>query len=647
MKDESKTKEQLICELMEYRQRVEKLEASEALYKKVNENSDLLSYSESQAEPDPNILMENQEILEYLKRSRLFSHLPKRIIEQLLPLSHLEDYPSGSEILKEGATNTEVFFLIKGTVSVYAGGNKISELRRKGDIFGEMSIISNKPCSASIIAETPVRVFSINAKHIGNYTDIETKELDNIFYRLFAMILTEKLSLTNKKAQQYETTHKDLLIEIDERKLVEEKLQKAKNTLEKRVEERTSELKSTNERLQREIEERQQAEDLRLILEKQLRQSQKMQAIGTLTGGIAHEFNNILQIIVGYTVLTYENASKEDLRENLQEVIKAGRRGKELVEQLLNFSHPQENKFRSLRIAPIVKESIKMMRSTLSPSIEIRENIDSSCGAILGDSSQIHQVLLNLFNNASHALKNGQGIIEIGLEQIKLDSDSKAITSLKAGKHLRLTIQDNGCGMSSEVKERVFEPFFTTKDIGRGTGLGLSVVYGIIQSHKGIINVKSISGKGSTFEIYFPIIDDNSSEMTTKAEKTFRKGEEHILFVDDELPIVNLYERFLSSRGYTVTISSSGIKAFEIFCDSPHNFDMVITDKGMPEMDGIQLAQNLFKVRPDLPVILLTGYGDLINDDKVREVGFRYIFTKPVDFNEMSHALRLIFDGIS
>jgi len=644
VKDESKTIKQLISELMEYRQRVAKLEASEALYKKVNGNSDLLSDSKRQAKSDPDFLREDQEILEYLKRSRLFSHLPKRILEQLLPLSHLEDYPSGSEILIEGAPNTKVFFLIRGAVSVYVGGNKISELRRKGDIFGEMSIISNKPCSASIIAKTPLRLFSIKAKHIGEYTDIETSELDNVLYRIFAMILTEKLSLTNKKAQQYETTHKDLLREIDERKLVEEKLQKAKNTLEKRVEERTSELKSTNERLQREIEVREQAEEERLNLEKQLWQSQKMQAVGTLTGGISHEFNNILQIMVGYTDLIYQKISEEPLRGNIQEVIKAGRRGKELTKQLLNFSHPKENKFQFLHIIPIVKESIKMMRSTLSPSIEIRENIDSACETIFGDSYQIYQVLLNLFNNASYALNNGQGIIEIGLEQIKLDSDSKTLPTLKAGKHIRLTIQDNGCGMSSEVKERIFEPFFTTKDIGQGTGLGLSVVYGIIQKHKGVINVISEPGKGSTFEIYFPIIGDRSSEQTTKTGKTFRKGEEHILFVDDELPIANLYKEFLNSCGYTVTISNNGMEAFEIFCDSPNKFDMVITDKGMPGMDGIQLTQNLLKVRPDLPVILLTGYGDLINDDKIRKVGFRDIFTKPADFYEMSHALRHIFD---
>jgi PAS domain S-box-containing protein len=218
MKDESKTKKQLIRELMEYRQRDAKLEASEGLYKTVNENSDLLSNSKSQTKPAQSFLRENQEILEYLKKSRLFSYLPNRIFEQLLSLSHFEDYPSGSEILIEGAVNTKVFFLIGGAVGVYAGGNKISKLRRKGDIFGEMSIISKKPCSASIIAETPVKLFSIKAKHIGEYTDIETNELENILYRLFAMILTDKLSLTNKKAQQYETIHKDLLREIDERK---------------------------------------------------------------------------------------------------------------------------------------------------------------------------------------------------------------------------------------------------------------------------------------------------------------------------------------------------------------------------------------------------------------------------------------------
>jgi CheY-like chemotaxis protein len=372
-----------------------------------------------------------------------------------------------------------------------------------------------------------------------------------------------------------------------------------------------------------------------------------MQAVGTLTGGISHEFNNILQIMAGYTDLIYEKSSEEPLRGNIQEVIKAGRRGKELIKQLLNFSHPKESKFQFLHIIPIVKESIKMMCSTLSPSIEIRKNIDSACETIFGDSDQIHQVLVNLINNASYALNNGQGIIEIGLEQIKLDSDSKTLPSLKAGKHIRLTIQDNGCGMPAEVKERIFEPFFTTKDIGQGTGLGLSVVYGIIQKHKGVINVISEPRKGSTFEIYFPIIEDRSLEQTTKTVKTFRKGEERILFVDDELSIAHLYKEFLNSCGYTVTISNNGMEAFEIFCDSPNNFDMVITDKGMPGMDGIQLTQNLLKVRPDLPVILLTGYGDLINDEKIRKVGFRDILTKPADFIEVSHALRHIFDEIS
>ncbi len=646
MEDESKSKKQLIVELMEYRRRIEKLEASGPSHKKTDENVDRFSHRKNHEDADRYVLRENQEILEYLKRSRLFSHLPKRILEQLLPLSHLADYPSGSEILKEGAINTEVFFMIQGSVEVYAGGNKIAELRRKGDIFGEMSIISNKPCSASIIAKTPVKVFSINAKYIGDYTDIETNELDNVFYRLFAMILTEKLSLTNKKAQQYEATHKNLLIEIDERNFVEKELQKAKYTLEQRVEERTSELKAANERLQREIEVREQAEEKRLNLEKQLQQSQKMQAIGTLTGGITHEFNNILQIMIGYADGIYKKISEESLRENIQEVIKAGQRGKELIKQLLNFSHPKESEFKSLHITPIVKDSIKMMHSTLPRSIEIRENLNAECETIFGDSFQIHQVMVNLFNNASYALNYGPGIIEIGLEQITLDSDSITLPALKTGKYIRLIFKDNGCGMSPEVKERIFEPFYTTKEIGQGTGLGLSVVYGIIQKHQGVINVISETEKGSTFEIYFPVVEGRTSVQTPKKENAFRKGEERILFVDDELPIASLYKEFLTSCGYTVTISNNGMEAYEIFCESPDNFDMVVTDKGMPKMDGIQLAQNLLKVRPDLPVILLTGYGDLIVNEKIRKVGFRKILTKPVDFNEMSDALRHILDGI-
>lgn len=380
-------------------------------------------------------------------------------------------------------------------------------------------------------------------------------------------------------------------------------------------------------------------------LEKQLRQAQKMEAIGTLAGGIAHDFNNILTAILGFTQLATDDLDdRKALFEDLQEVRRAGNRAKDLVRQILAFSRQNEQKKTPVKVKLIAKEALKLIRSSLPATIEIRSKI-SSDALVMGDATQIHQVLMNLITNAEYAMRKTGGILEVDLTDVHLDSDFSArYRDIRPGNFLKLTVRDTGAGISSDILEKIFDPFFTTKDEGEGTGLGLSVVHGIIKSLDGAIVVYSEPAKGTEFNVYLPVIEREVTEEQD-FEKPFPMGTERILFVDDEQPIRDMSKRLIESLGYRVEVRSNGIEALELFKASPESFDLIITDMTMPNMTGDQLAEQLMSIRPDIPVILCTGFSSRIDEKKSSEMGIRALALKPMVKNDIARIIRTVLDG--
>jgi PAS domain S-box-containing protein len=355
-------------------------------------------------------------------------------------------------------------------------------------------------------------------------------------------------------------------------------------------------------------------------LEKQLIQSQKMEAIGTLAGGIAHDFNNILAAIMGCAELALIDVPKETrLYDDVQKILNAGYRAKGLVQQILTFSRKSEEEKAPVQIRHLVKEALKFVRSSLPAIIEIHEEIAGEIGIVNANPTQMHQVIMNLCTNASHAMPEG-GILEIGLRNVDFDSHYAArYPDIDPGKYLRLTVSDTGEGMTSEVMDRIFEPYFTTKEKGVGTGMGLSVVHGIVKSHGGTVTVYSKPGKGSTFHVYIPLIKEGVKRPEIDEDTVIPTGNERILFIDDEPALVDLGKRMFEQLGYEVTSRTSSVEALELFKARPDRFDLVITDMTMPNIMGDKLAHELMKIRPDIPIILCTGYSEKITEEKAKK----------------------------
>jgi signal transduction histidine kinase/ActR/RegA family two-component response regulator len=381
-------------------------------------------------------------------------------------------------------------------------------------------------------------------------------------------------------------------------------------------------------------------------LEEQLLHSQKMEAIGTLAGGIAHDFNNILGVIVGYTELALLDIPETDpLRGKLDQVLKASGRATDLVKQILAFSRKDKQKLAPIRIDPIVKEAIKMLRSSLPTTIAIRTDIKKINSSILSDPSQIHQILMNLCTNASHAMPDKKGVLEVSLDEVDIDQDKASKhADLQTGRYQRLTVRDNGEGIKPEIMDRIFDPFFTTKGPGKGTGMGLAVVHGIVKRCKGAIIFDSKPGKGTTFQIFFPIVDSNTPEQL-EIHKNIPDGNEKILYIDDEKQIINLGREILEELGYKVVAKTTATDAIEVFRAAPDSFDVVITDMTMPEMTGIELAGQISIIRPGIPIILCSGYHANITKEKVREAGIREIIMKPFAINEIACAIRDVLEN--
>ena len=383
-------------------------------------------------------------------------------------------------------------------------------------------------------------------------------------------------------------------------------------------------------------------------LVKQLEQSQKMEAIGTLAGGIAHDFNNILQAVLGYTELARQkHQAGKRITHELDMVSKAGTRATDLVKQILSFSRQTEPERKPSDISLIVQEALKLLRPSLPTTIEIRQEIADTPDTVLADPTQIHQVLMNLCTNAAHAMMDKGGVLDIILDSVVIGEKSAAQhVELNPGRYQRLTVSDTGLGMDKETLIRIFDPFFTTKEKGKGTGMGMSVVHGIVKSHGGTITVYSELGIGSTFHVYLPILEPGADIQQSAAEPgTLPAGMERILFVDDEEPLVELAREMLESLGYKVTSRTSSIEAMELFKHDPHRFDLIITDLTMPHLTGIELSNEIIKIRPDIPIILCTGFSATITPEKAKAAGIREFVMKPLLIEQIAKTIRVALDG--
>ncbi len=386
-------------------------------------------------------------------------------------------------------------------------------------------------------------------------------------------------------------------------------------------------------------------EEEKKALEAQLQQSQKMEAIGTLAGGIAHDFNNILAAIMGYTELACIKLGEDSLaRANLQEVLKASQRAKKMVSQILSFSRQTDHELRPLQLKPIFKEALKLLRASLPATIEIHQEIHTRTGTIMGDPTQLHQLLVNLCTNAHHAMQENGGRLEVRMDDLDFTpGDILPCHDLSPGPYLRLTVKDTGHGMEQAVMSRIFEPYFTTKGPGEGTGMGLAVVHGIVTAHGGTIHVASKPGKGSTFQIYLPRIEYENDDMSKKPSRALPRGQERILFVDDEQALVDIGQEMLKHLEYQVVSRTSSVEALALFETKPYDFDMIITDQTMPNMTGETLAKKVISIRSDIPIILCTGFSERISESKAKEIGIKAFLMKPLVMEDLAVTIRKIF----
>jgi PAS domain S-box-containing protein len=396
----------------------------------------------------------------------------------------------------------------------------------------------------------------------------------------------------------------------------------------------------------RDITERKIAEEEKARLQSQLQQVQKMESMGTLAGGIAHDFNNILGIIVGNTELAMDDVPEwNPARRNLEEIRTASIRARDVVKQILAFSRQTPQEMKPVRIIPIIKESLKFLRSSIPTTIEIHQNISSESDTVLTDPTQINQVLINLCTNAVHAMGEKGGVLEVSLEDIELDAGSSMdYYDLSSGKYVRLTVNDTGHGIEPKILKRIFDPYFTTKGVGEGSGMGLSVVHGIVKRYGGGISVSSEPGKGTIFHVLFPCIEDEP-EPKVEIAAEIPRGNERILFVDDEKAMIDAIQPMIERLGYKVTARTSSIEGLEAFRANPDRFDLVITDFTMPNMTGMELANELFKLRSEIPIILCTGYSDHINEEKAKRNGIRAFVMKPVVLDEIANTIRKVLQA--
>ncbi|MBU4261782.1 MAG: transporter substrate-binding domain-containing protein [Proteobacteria bacterium] len=393
------------------------------------------------------------------------------------------------------------------------------------------------------------------------------------------------------------------------------------------------------------ITERKRAEVEKARIEVQLRQSLKMEAIGTLAGGIAHDFNNILSAIIGYSEIAIEDLPSDSrVVMNLRKVLKAGFRARDLVKQILAFSRQANIDPVYLRPASIIKEGIKLLRSSIPVTIEIYEDIDPATGVIMADPTQLHQILMNLCTNAFHAMEYKGGRLEISLHEVVLGRETlDNELGVAAGTFAQLTVHDSGTGIDPAIRNNIFDPYFTTKEAGKGTGMGLAIIHGIVKNYGGFISCESELGRGTTFKAFLPVVkqDTPADEEILDGIAT---GTEEILFVDDEVQIADMAKEILQRLGYAVTLRKSSIEALEAFHNQPEKFDLVITDQTMPGMTGIELSRRMLQIRPDLPIILCTGYSSTVSEAEARFLGIKEFAFKPISIRSLARLIRKVLD---
>ena len=381
-------------------------------------------------------------------------------------------------------------------------------------------------------------------------------------------------------------------------------------------------------------------------LEEELFQSHKLEAIGTLAGGIAHDFNNILGVIIGFADMIKDDAPDGSQTQNdINHVLIAANRAKELVKQILTFSRKGQEKKQPLRPNPVIKEALKLLRASLPTTIEIKEKIDPDCASIIADPINVHQVLVNLCTNALHAMEDEKGILTVQLTRVELkEHDTIFESGVSEGSFVELMVSDTGCGMDKSTLERIFEPYFTTKKVGKGTGMGLALVHGIVQGYGGFIKVESEPNQGTTFHIYFPAIEKKAVVVEEEQQKSLPRGDERILVIDDEKFMIDMYHAKLERLGYKVTSYISSTKALEAFQTAPDNFDLIITDQTMPHLSGSELAEKILHIRSDIPIVLCTGYSSMISEKKAKEIGIKRFEMKPVNPRDLAMMVREVLN---
>ncbi len=394
------------------------------------------------------------------------------------------------------------------------------------------------------------------------------------------------------------------------------------------------------------ISERRRAEAEKAKLEEELRQAHKMEAVGTLAGGIAHDFNNILSAILGFADLAADDIPRDSpAGESIREVMTAGNRARELVKHILAFGRKSRHARKPTKIHLVVKEALELLRATIPSFIEIRQHIDPVGGTVLADGVQLHQVMINLCTNAAQSMEEKGGAIFVGLQRFdNTGGTTAAPPDLKPGMYMRLSVKDSGGGIDREIIDRIFDPYFTTKEVGKGSGMGLAVVHGIVSTHDGLIDVKNVPGEGTTFHVYFPLIDDVLSEEVP-ANVALPAGKEHILVVDDEEAVAELTRKRLERLGYTVTTELDPVRALELFRKKSSKFDLVITDQTMPRLTGTKLSEGMLAVRRDIPIILCSGYGSRGNAHDLGDTGISAFAVKPVDMRELAELVRKVLDA--
>ncbi len=392
------------------------------------------------------------------------------------------------------------------------------------------------------------------------------------------------------------------------------------------------------------ITERKQGEEKYQRLQDQLQQAQKMEAIGTLAGGIAHDFNNILGAILGYAEMAKEDCLSGSVNpSDLEQVIQAGNRARDLVKQILAFSRQSEAEKTPVRPAPIIKESIKLLRSSLPATIDIQQDMDPDTALVMADATQFHQIIMNLCTNAYHAMEETGGTLSISLKNKNFNQqDLASVPEIRVGQFVQLSIRDSGAGITPGIRERIFDPYFTTKATGKGTGMGLAIVHGIVKSYGGFITCNSWIGEGTVFEINLPAVLEQP--VPEQEIDMIPAGTERILFVDDEEMLIRMGQTMLERLGYTVTVKKSSFEALTTFINQPEAFDLVITDQTMPGMTGFDLARRMLQIQPRLPIILCTGYSNQVSEEKAKASGIKGFILKPLVRNDFAALIRKVLD---